>query len=79
MTTQHRNFKNISGGSRNDALPMYIHLKIPKSREIVSLRACDNNSSLAGVYVTNQKPPPPPLLRKIFSVPAIRLLLLMHS
>jgi hypothetical protein len=21
MTTQHKNFKNISGGSRNDALP----------------------------------------------------------
>jgi hypothetical protein len=37
MTTQHRNLKNISGGSQNDALPMYIHLKIPKSRETVSL------------------------------------------
>jgi hypothetical protein len=38
MTTQHNNFKNISSGSRNDALPMYIHLKIPKSRETVPLR-----------------------------------------
>jgi hypothetical protein len=37
MTTQHRNFKNISSGSRNEALTMYIHLKIPKSRETVSL------------------------------------------
>jgi hypothetical protein len=37
MTTQHRNFKNISGGSRNDAFPMYINLKIPKSCETVSL------------------------------------------
>jgi hypothetical protein len=27
MTTQHKNFTNISGGSRNDALPMYIHFK----------------------------------------------------
>jgi hypothetical protein len=25
MMTRHKNFKNISGGSRNDALPMYIH------------------------------------------------------
>jgi hypothetical protein len=32
------NFKNISGGSRNDALPMYIHLKNPKSRETAFLR-----------------------------------------
>jgi hypothetical protein len=25
MTTQYKNVKNISDGSRNDALPMYIH------------------------------------------------------
>jgi hypothetical protein len=25
MMTQHKNFINITGGSRNDALPMYIH------------------------------------------------------
>jgi hypothetical protein len=25
MTTQHKNLKNISGGSRNVALPMYVH------------------------------------------------------
>ncbi len=37
-TTQHKNFKNFSGGSRNDALPMYIHEKIPKSRKTVLLR-----------------------------------------
>ncbi len=37
MTTQNKNFKYISGGSRNDALPMYNHYKIPKSRETVSL------------------------------------------
>jgi hypothetical protein len=38
MTTQHKNFENISGGSRNDALPMYIHLEIPKSCETVPLK-----------------------------------------
>ncbi len=37
MTTQNKNFKNISSGSRNDALPMYNRYKIPKSRETVSL------------------------------------------
>jgi hypothetical protein len=36
MTTQHKNLKNISGGSQNDALPTYIHKKIPKSRETVA-------------------------------------------
>jgi hypothetical protein len=35
--TQHNNFKNISSGSQNDALPTNIPLKIPKSREIVPL------------------------------------------
>jgi hypothetical protein len=25
MTTQYKNVKNISDGSQNDALPMYIH------------------------------------------------------
>jgi hypothetical protein len=39
MTTQNRFFLNVSGGSRNDALPMDIHLKIAKSRETVSLIA----------------------------------------
>jgi hypothetical protein len=29
MMTQHKNFKNISGGSRNDALPMYILYNFP--------------------------------------------------
>jgi hypothetical protein len=38
MKTQYKNFKNISDESRNDALPMYIHLKIPKSRETVPLK-----------------------------------------
>ncbi len=38
MTTQHKIFKNISGGSRDDALPTYIHEKIPKSRGTVSLK-----------------------------------------
>jgi hypothetical protein len=37
MTTEHKNFKSVSGGSRNDALSMYIHYKIPKSRETVPL------------------------------------------
>jgi hypothetical protein len=37
MTTQHKNFKNISDGSGNDSLPIYIHYKIPKSRETVHL------------------------------------------
>ncbi len=37
MTTQHKNFKNISDGSGNHALPMYIPLKIPKTRETVPL------------------------------------------
>jgi hypothetical protein len=41
MTTQDKNCKNISGGSRNDALPMYIHKKIPKSHETVPLRCFD--------------------------------------
>jgi hypothetical protein len=39
MTTQNKNFKNISVGPRNDALPMYNRYKIPKSRETVSLTA----------------------------------------
>jgi hypothetical protein len=38
MTTQHKNFKNISGGSQNDALPMYIYLKIPNLVKPVPLR-----------------------------------------
>jgi hypothetical protein len=40
MTTQHKNFKNISDGSRNDALPIYsISIKkFPKSRETVPLK-----------------------------------------
>ncbi len=38
MMTQHKNVKNISGGSRKDDRPMYIHLKIPKSCETVPLR-----------------------------------------
>jgi hypothetical protein len=38
MTTQHKSFTNISGGYRNEVLPMYISLKIPKSRETVPLR-----------------------------------------
>jgi hypothetical protein len=37
MTTQHKSFKNISGGSRNNVLRIYIHLKVPKSRETVPL------------------------------------------
>jgi hypothetical protein len=37
MTTQHKNFKIISGGSGYDALPMCICEKIPKSRKIVHL------------------------------------------
>ncbi len=37
MTTQNKNFKNFSGGSRNDVLPMYIRYKILNSRETVSL------------------------------------------
>ncbi len=37
MTTRHKNFKNTSGDSQNDALPMYIHKKIPNSRETVPL------------------------------------------
>jgi hypothetical protein len=38
MTTQPKSFKNISGESRNHGLPMYIHSKIPKSRETVLLK-----------------------------------------
>ncbi len=38
MTTQNKKIKNISSGSRNDALPMYNRYKTPKSRETVSLR-----------------------------------------
>jgi hypothetical protein len=38
MTTQQKSFKNISGGSRNNVLPIYIHYKIPKSLETVPLR-----------------------------------------
>ncbi len=37
MTTQNKNFKNISSGSLNDTLPTYNRYKIPKSRETVSL------------------------------------------
>jgi hypothetical protein len=38
MTTEHKIFKNISGGSQNYALSMYIHEKIPKSSETVPLK-----------------------------------------
>ncbi len=38
MTTQNKNFKNMSGGSRNYVLSMYIHLKSPKSHDTVPLR-----------------------------------------
>ncbi len=41
MTKQNKNSKNISGGSQNDALPMYNRYKMPKSRESVSLRKVD--------------------------------------
>jgi hypothetical protein len=41
MTTRHKNFKSISGRSRNDAHPMYIHYKISKSRETVPLNSVD--------------------------------------
>ncbi len=44
--------KNISGGSRNDALPMYIHLKIPKCRETVPLSIV-----LRGSYTTVTREP----------------------
>jgi hypothetical protein len=50
MTTRHKNFKSISGGSRNDALPIYILLKIPKSRETVPLTA--ENSTVGQVLVS---------------------------
>jgi hypothetical protein len=44
--------KNISSGSRNDALPMYIHLKIPKCRETVPLSIV-----LRGSYTTVTREP----------------------
>jgi hypothetical protein len=37
MMKQHKNFKNISGGYRSDALRIHIHSKIPKFRETVPL------------------------------------------
>jgi hypothetical protein len=39
MMTQHKNFKNISGGSRNDAP------QIPKSRETVPLKTAPHPTS----------------------------------
>jgi hypothetical protein len=39
MPTHNKNLKNISGGSLNDALFMYIHLKSPKSRDTVPVNS----------------------------------------